>query len=941
MRKLTKLLSLLMALIIAAGMMSAFPLTAYADSEPFSMSGYCGAENETDVEWFAFNDNSMVFFGTGAIRNYTPYAGSSPSPWYSDDFRTISSTLFINKIAVEYGITAIGDYCFSIADTYPYQFFIQLKNIDIADSVTSIGKYAFYNQKMQEVMIPPSVTHIGENAFKNCRSLKKINYFGNPDSLVWDTDGETDTEFYGKSMTVHILNTYTAAQVRAFNAKFAYKNITFTADMDNPYAGSGEELDRNIALYYGAANSQIFGGAAPYIIVGRFDGKKKSVTHGSNGFASCVMRNNQYYILTDNTTGKLNLATVNATSGKAEGYAAEPLDDLKLSIRHEYIGSNTVKVIYQLKNTGTSPINDLKVGGTGDIKIGADDFASIEPLKENDTQVGFYMKSNQVYDKNASDDYATLGFIGRNVEKTKASGTEEATYYPDANFFYGVVDTTASASAAGAQTVVLIPQRIFAANTNSQTADSFAGTENGTKRDSGMSYYWQVDSLAAGASEEYAILFSVYGAGDDAEAQAVVSEQTQVYHTVTWQNEDGTDLQKVPVKDGETTPAYTGTPEKPSTEAKEYRFSGWKKKVGDVTGETVYTTEQASQQNITADTTFIAQYEELDRYFFIKHSLSIDGDIGVNYYVDVTRLTGVTVDDVKANRSKVKLKFRWFDKASEFIIDKDAETKVFDGKECFKAKCSVNAAEMAYDITATAEYSTDGGTTWTTYNAERDIYSVREYAKVILNTESDFSKNYKTTYGEVKYTQLRNLMIATLDYGAKAQLAFNRKTNDLANNIFATYGVSYTMEPKTAAEIGLHTGEKTPMKTSGNAVGLKFAGSSVVYLSKTSIRHYYTVENEALVASKGGPETLKAAILAANPGYTCHEKDHGFYFEFTDIPAAKLDEQKKFTVNGADYYFSVLNYSQMVLNSSLPQADQDLAVATYWYNDAANTFFGV
>ena len=436
MRKNRKLLSLLLTLIIVAGMMTAVPMTAYADGEesvPYKANGTCGAENPEDVEWYAFDDNSMAFFGTGAIRDYTLSNGVSTAPWYGNDFATLTSSLFVTKIAVEYGVTRIGDYTFYLPDRYPYEMMVQLRNVDIANTVTSIGKYAFYNQKIQEVIIPPSVTHIGANAFKKC-SLTKMSYYGDPDSLIWDSDGE-DSEF-PSGITCHILSKY-SDKVSTFNTRFAYKHITFVADAEDRYAQSGEDVDRNIALYYGTANSYVFGGAAPYVIVGRFDGKKKSVTHGSNGFVSCVQRDGTYYVLTDTATGDLKEATVNSVSGKVERYSDPALSDLKLHITHEYIGANTVKVIYTVENTSDSPISNLKVGGTGDIKIGADDFASIEPLNENGSQVGFYMKSGKSFDK-SGENYATLGFVGKNVRVDPNNDSET---YPDANFFYGKADS--------------------------------------------------------------------------------------------------------------------------------------------------------------------------------------------------------------------------------------------------------------------------------------------------------------------------------------------------------------------------------------------------------------------------------------------------------------------------------------------------------------------
>lgn len=934
MKKINKLLSILLALAIAAGVMTVFPLTASAtdgidEPLPYTVSGNCGAANEEDVQWYAFDDNSMAFFGTGAIKNYSL---DDLAPWFGYEFTTIANTLFARKIAVEYGVTRIGDYCFYLGDTYAYRFYVQLYNIDIANTVTSIGKYAFYGQSLvEEIVIPPSVTHIGENAFKNCSSLKRIVYYGNPADLRWDSDGATDTEFTGSRFPIHILDDYTD-RVAEFNARFAYKNITFIADIDNPYALEGEALDRNIAAYYGSVNSRVFGGAAPYIIVGRFDGAKKSVTHGSNGFASCVYINGTYYVLTDITTGELHEVIKNDT-GKMTGYQEAALSNVKLHISHEYIGTNTVKIIYTLENNTGSSLTNVKVGGTGDIKIGADDFASIEPLNEGSNQIGFYMKSGKDFDK-SGENYATLGFIGENV---KVDNTDQnSTTYQNAHYFYGKVDANTNGSAAGSKTVVLLPERIFNMNT--------AGTDNAGKShdsgtfnanadaDSGMSYYWDVTPnentpMASGTSKQYAVLFSVYGAKDETSAGSMITDLSETYRTVTWKNSNSADdvLIKQVVKHGDPASYPGADPFKASTAQYDYTFSGWSD------GTTVYGKDD-SLPTVAADITYTAQYSATRRKFFKKHSLSLDGDIGVNYYVDVT-VAGLSVDDVKNGTKKVKLSFDGYDEEgysadAEYTISGSTD---YDEKTgCFKAKYSVCAAEMAYSVHTTAYISTDNGSTWTEYRDEHDDFSVRDYGDTVLNESSAFSVEYKAENPD-QYAGLRDLVTKMLDYGAKAQAAFGVMTDDLANKNFSSLGVNYRMQNVTIEMMDAATDPKSDMRAGVSDLGLTYVGSSVVFLSKSSLRHYYTIDDQ---------DTFNSVKDSVGSNFTYHEKEPGIYFEHTDIPASKLDETQEFTIGGKTYGFSVLNYCRSVLNSSVPREDKNLAGATYWYNASANSFFG-
>lgn len=541
-------LCIFLTFIMLFGIVFCAPLTVSA-ADPAIVRYNCGLNGGTNVEGVVFPDTSMAFFGTGEMENYTLNNRQPTAPWLQQNVQ-----YFCQKVAVEYGVTSIGDYSFYLNTPYASIF-----NIDISNTVTSIGKYAFYGQTFQQIVIPPSVTHIGANAFKGSQLDKDngIIYYGDPSDLVWDV--ETVNPEFPTKMKVHIFDDY-SANVSEFNTKFSANNIEFAADIDNPYAQAGEDIDRNIAVYYSSVNSKVFAGAAPFVIVGKF-GERKSVTYCSNGFVSCVMQDNDYYLLTDNTKGSLYKATYGTdNTGKATGYDTNIKSDLELKISHEYIGANTVKMIYTLTNKGASELTGIKIGGTGDIKIGADDKAAIEPLYEgggsSGTQVGFYMKSGEAYDK-VGDDYATLGFIGKQVDLTSSQKS------PDANFFYGKVDVQKDSSAAGSKNVTLLPERIFVKNTGASGTSYDSGEFNiNNDTDSGMSYFWNVQSIAENESKKFAVLFSVYGQND----QNTMFDEIDAnnFCTVTWKNWDGTVLHSQVVRKGTTPDAYSGaTPTRP------------------------------------------------------------------------------------------------------------------------------------------------------------------------------------------------------------------------------------------------------------------------------------------------------------------------------------------------------------------------------------------
>lgn len=77
----------------------------------------------------------------------------------------------ITKIEIPDTITSIGDYAF-------YHCY-SLESIEIPDSVTSIGNRAFENcERLTSVIIPDSVVWIGGWVFSYCYKLKEIQYKG-------------------------------------------------------------------------------------------------------------------------------------------------------------------------------------------------------------------------------------------------------------------------------------------------------------------------------------------------------------------------------------------------------------------------------------------------------------------------------------------------------------------------------------------------------------------------------------------------------------------------------------------------------------------------------------------------------------------------------------------------------------------------------------------
>ena len=282
---------------------------------------------------------------------------------------------------------------------------------------------------------------------------------------------------------------------------------------------------------------------------------------------------------------------------------------------------------------------------------------------------------------------------------------------------------------------------------------------------------------------------------------------------------------------------------------------------------------------------------------FAGHSISLNGDIGLNFYLN-------------SASEGADLHFEWYNKTYDHTVtaaDYDATSGYY------KVQVNVAAAEMSCPITATLTNANG--------DSAVETYCVRDYADVILNSESDFSKGFVAANGAKKYAVLVDLIKKTLDYGAKAQTRFGVTGFELANN-----GIDYTMQPITADDI---ITKKTDMTKGLSKLGLTYVGTSVVFLSQTTLRHYYVVTNHDLFDS-----------FKASANFTYGEKGSRIYFDRKDISASLLDAAQTFGIGESEYNYSVLDYCKLVIaDQNKSQADRELCMATYWYNKAAKAYF--
>ena len=99
--------------------------------------------------------------GTGTMSYYTT---SNPAPW--TDFRDEIVT-----VTIEEGVKNVSSTSFYRCTS--------LKNVNLPDTVTTIGGCAFEKTSIESIVLPDSVTHIDNAAFRGCKLLENIKLSAN------------------------------------------------------------------------------------------------------------------------------------------------------------------------------------------------------------------------------------------------------------------------------------------------------------------------------------------------------------------------------------------------------------------------------------------------------------------------------------------------------------------------------------------------------------------------------------------------------------------------------------------------------------------------------------------------------------------------------------------------------------------------------------------
>lgn len=310
-------------------------------------------------------------------------------------------------------------------------------------------------------------------------------------------------------------------------------------------------------------------------------------------------------------------------------------------------------------------------------------------------------------------------------------------------------------------------------------------------------------------------------------------------------------------------------------------------------------TNDTSKYTATAEVT--VSPSGVDPSVFIQDvRIALEGKIGLNFYF---------LDEPQGyDASKISVKFSGPNEEYDTTVNLTDLTR---GKR-------QNVFIRRYDYYVFAAMMTETVTADIYYNNEKvSTYSI-SVADWVTQHMPEFASN----------TAAVRLLKTMLNYGAASQVQFEYNTGDLANK-----NNDLALEQITADQIVVPSGLGVAPNLS--SMGASFTRCSAELKEATALRIYVKITDANKFASAS--VTVDGAQLPfIGEGGT----NRAAYLE--NIAAAYYDTVYTFNFsNGATYKQSVMNYVKGVLaNANGNQNVINLVSAMYWYNQAANDFFG-
>ena len=215
--------------------------------------------------------------------------------------------------------------------------------------------------------------------------------------------------------------------------------------------------------------------------------------------------------------------------------------------------------------------------------------------------------------------------------------------------------------------------------------------------------------------------------------------------------------------------------------------------------------------------------------------------------------------------------------------------------------------------------------------ADKISRTVVDYAKRLLDNGSSKQKA---------------LVSAMLTYGGYSQIKFGVDAENPVYNVLSEYGIQIP----TLSDISSDDIEQSLVK-SANSNGLTYTAQEAYLDSAIYHRIYFkldagqAIENFKFEVTKVDVNGKTYTETVETVGYDASYNE--YYVDILDIPAAYLDYMYTVTatnIQTSEIYevsTSVLVWAKLIMgNARNPVSQINLAKAVYYYNQAANTFFG-
>ena len=767
----------------------------------------------------------------------------------------------LNSVTIPNSVTSIGNFAFEECT--------RLESAVIGNSVTSIGIGAFGGcTGLTSIEIPDSVTSIGRDAFCNCTNIEEVSCDADPDKLTWNEYGCDDFIYdSGNAPDVHYTTVchvpakYYLQYVKKFGAE-SENPVNVTFDTDAPHGQCGE------SAYW------------------LFDSGKLTIS-GTGDMDDYEYNTQPWYNYMDNITSVEIEYGVKSIGSKAF-YYCEGLTSIKIPDSVESIGDEaffSCKGLKSIKIPGsvTSIGEYAFFSCTGLTSITIPD--SVKSIGASAFSWCTNLTSVTISNSVKSIDELTFYYC-TSLEKIKIPASVksigEAAFdgctglksieIPDSVESIGnhaLRDCTSLTSIKIPDSVESIGEYAFAKCTSLTSIEIPDSVTSISKRTfygctvlTSIEISKNVTSISEGAFYACTGITDVYCYANPED--------------LTW-NEDGCD-------------DFMGNPESRETIChvpKNY-LEDYEAKFG------------AGSEN-PVNVTFVGDVDMGLGEHLYGYSITLDGSIGVNFYVELTDelLASETAEMVFTvpNGSKTDTQ----NLLVKDVIAKDGNKVVIGSKTYYKFKCSVSAKDMASEITAQLVDGEKSG--------EKYTYSVKDYADYLLShTEVE------------QYAKAAALIKAMLNYGAYSQSYFGEGT-PLAESYKAAVD-----DVSVPVVFEYDDNAKLPE-------GVTFEGATLSLKSETTLSLYFKGLAEKTEFTCGGKtvETAKNGeyVVARIRGIKASELENDF-----TVKVGESSETYNVTYNVMTYCYNVL--SDDTVDDNL----KNVCKALYQYAEEAREYFG-